>query len=71
MKIGEKELKNILSKTSLMKRGKKELDSIEIITIVSILEKKLKINIDGRDINFKNFNKIENILKLIKKYKKK
>lgn len=68
MKISEKKLKNILSKTSLIKLGKKELDSIEIITIVSFLEKKLKINIDGRDINFKNFNKIENILKLIKKY---
>lgn len=68
MKISEKKLKNILSKTSLIKLGKKELDSIEIITIVNFLEKKLKINIDGRDINFKNFNKIENILKLIKKY---
>lgn len=43
------------------------LDSFDIVTIVSELEKTFNIMIDGLDVIPENFNTVDAILKLIKK----
>lgn len=46
------------------------LDSFEIISLVSMLEEKYGIEIDGLDIVANNFQNIESIISLIKNSKK-
>lgn len=43
------------------------LDSFDIVTIISIIEEKYGINIDGLDVLPENFMNAETIVKLIKK----
>ena len=46
------------------------LDSFDVISLVSMLEEKYSIEIDGLDIIPENFENIEAIINLIKKSKK-
>lgn len=43
------------------------LDSFDIISLVSMLEEKYNISIDGLDILPENFNTVESIEKLVKR----
>lgn len=45
------------------------LDSFDVVTLVSELDKNFNISIDGADIVPDNFNKFINITRLLKKYK--
>jgi len=44
------------------------LDSFDIVTIISEIEKAFNINIKANDIIAKNFDSISKIVKLVKKY---
>lgn len=44
------------------------LDSFDVVTLVSELDKNFNISIDGADIMPDNFNKFINITRLLKKY---
>ena len=44
------------------------LDSFDIVTIISEIEKEFNINIKANDIVAKNFDNISKIVKLVKKY---
>ena len=43
------------------------LDSLTTIELITKLEEVFKINIDSDELNHQNFNKIENIVTLVKK----
>jgi len=70
MKIDSKILKQTLANAGFKEHSIKNLDSVEIITLVSILEKKFKINLKGEDIKLSNFSNLKKITQLIIKYKK-
>ena len=44
------------------------LDSFDIITLVTLLDEKFKISIEGLDITQENFKNINSIISLLKKY---
>jgi len=44
------------------------LDSFDLVTIISEIEKAFNINIKANDIIAKNFDSISKIVKLVKKY---
>jgi acyl carrier protein len=44
------------------------LDSFDIVTIISEIEKEFNISIKANDITAKNFDSVSKIIKLIKKY---
>ena len=44
------------------------LDSFDIVTIISEIEKEFNISIKANDIAAKNFDSVSKIIKLIKKY---
>lgn len=46
------------------------LDSFDIISLISVLEEKYSITVDGLDIIPENFQNIEAIIRLINKSKK-
>lgn len=43
------------------------LDSFDIVTLVTDLDKAFEINIDGADITPENFNTVDSIVDLVKK----
>jgi acyl carrier protein len=43
------------------------LDSFDMVLFTDALERKFKVKIDGMDINKKNFNTIDDIIRLIQK----
>ncbi len=43
------------------------LDSFDIVTLVTDLDKAFEINIDGADITPENFNTVDSIVELVKK----
>ena len=44
-----------------------ELDSFDIVTLVSEFDKAFNISIDGADITPENFNTLDNMVNLVKK----
>lgn len=44
------------------------LDSFDVVTIVSKLEEKMRITIDGEDVTPENFKNLETLEKFLKKY---
>lgn len=47
------------------------LDSFDIVTLVTDLDKAFEINIDGADITPENFNTVDSIVELVKKERSK
>lgn len=62
-----KNIVNIENDTSLIKGG--ILDSFSMVNVLVFIEKKFNINIPDKDATPENFDTINNIVNLIKKYK--
>ncbi len=69
--INEKKLSKILKKINKNYKEdqsiENQLDSIQMLDLVSNLENTFKIRISSKDINSKNFYKLNDLKKLIKK----
>lgn len=55
------------NETQLISNGL--IDSMQIMTLVSDLYDVLNIEIDAADVTIENFNSVDNIIEMVKKYR--